>query len=170
MNRPAREDTKPWYQQFWPWLLISIPAATAIAGFATIWLASREPVALVADDYYKEGLAINRDLAKDQAASQLQLSGELDFNRSADATLARLSGNYVGQELKLAFIHPVEITLDQSIVLQRQADGSYSGPLPVREDRWYLELEGVGNTTEWRLKGEIDLRKGHNVLLQADPS
>lgn len=161
-------DTKPWYKQFWPWLLISIPAATAIAGFATIWLASKDPVALVHDDYYKEGMTINRDLAKDRAAVARKLSTLLEFNTEAQRTVATVSGDYEGNEMLLAFIHPVEITLDQSIVLQKQADGIFHGPLPVRIDRWYLELEGTNDVAPWRLKGEIDLRNSDAVLLQAD--
>lgn len=161
-------DTKPWYKQFWPWLLISIPAATAIAGFATIWIASKDPVALVHDDYYKEGMAVNRDLAKDRAAVDRKLSTQLDFNIDAQRVEAIVSGDYEGSEMLLEFIHPVEITLDQSIVLQKQADGVFHGPLPVRIDRWYLELEGTNAIAPWRLKGEIDLRKNNAVLLIPD--
>lgn len=168
MTRTVHEDTEAWYRQFWPWLLISIPAATVVAGFTTIWLASREPVALVHDDYYQEGLSVNRYLAKDRAANELNLSTQLSFDNSANSTLAVVSGQYRGTELKLEFIHPVKISLDQSIMLQKQADGSFRGPLPVAQDRWYLELEGTGSAASWRLKGEIDLRNSHSVLLQPD--
>ena len=58
--------------------------------------------------------------------------------------------------------------LDQSIMLQKQVDGSFRGPLPVGQDRWYLELEDTGSAASWRLKGEIDLRNSHSVLLQPD--
>ena len=168
MTRTTREDTQPWYRQFWPWLLISIPAATVVAGFATIWLATKEPVALVHDDYYQEGLSVIRDLSMDRVANELNLSTQLSFDSSAHSTVAVVSGQYRGTELKLAFIHPVKISLDQSIMLQKQADGSFRGPLPVTLDRWYLELENAGSAASWRLKGEIDLRKSHTVLLQPD--
>ena len=77
MNKVVQQQSPiappPWYRQFWPWLLISIPLLTVIAGVATIWIASREPVALVHDDYYKEGLAINQNLARDRAAANANM-------------------------------------------------------------------------------------------------
>ena len=32
-------DTKPWYKQFWPWFLISLPGSVVIACMFTISLA-----------------------------------------------------------------------------------------------------------------------------------
>ena len=55
-------DTLPWYRQFWPWFLIALPACVVIAAIATALIASRHADDLVADSYYKDGLAINRRL------------------------------------------------------------------------------------------------------------
>ena len=38
--RPPREDTKPWYRQFWPWFLIALPGSVVVASMVTIWLAA----------------------------------------------------------------------------------------------------------------------------------
>ena len=54
------ENQPPWYKQLWPWLLISLPASAVFGGIATFILAVNSPNALVADDYYKQGLAINQ--------------------------------------------------------------------------------------------------------------
>lgn len=32
-------DTKPWYKQFWPWFLISLPGSVVIASMFTISIA-----------------------------------------------------------------------------------------------------------------------------------
>tara|TARA_R110001592_G_scaffold59200_1_gene179570 strand:+ start:14934 stop:15134 length:201 start_codon:yes stop_codon:yes gene_type:complete len=32
-------DSKPWFKQFWPWFLISLPGAVVIASIFTIGLA-----------------------------------------------------------------------------------------------------------------------------------
>ena len=45
-----REDTKPWYRQFWPWFIIALPAAAVLAGFFTLWLAISNPDYMVVDD------------------------------------------------------------------------------------------------------------------------
>ena len=73
---------KPWYRQLWPWLVISGPGAVLVAGAITMWLAFSGADGLVAEDYYKQGLAINRQLAREEAAraqgiaARVELSGE----------------------------------------------------------------------------------------------
>jgi hypothetical protein len=42
-----RTDTLPWYRQFWPWFIISLPAAAVVACMVTIWLAVTNPDAIV---------------------------------------------------------------------------------------------------------------------------
>ena len=46
MHTNTTTDIAPWYRQFWPWFVISIPAATVIACLVTIVIAwqHREPV------------------------------------------------------------------------------------------------------------------------------
>ncbi|MEI7531359.1 MAG: hypothetical protein WCK52_05450 [Betaproteobacteria bacterium] len=45
-------DTKPWWKQLWPWLLISGPAVAIIGCSITIWLA----INLYADKPVREGV------------------------------------------------------------------------------------------------------------------
>lgn len=61
-------DTQPWYRQFWPWFLILLPASVVVASLYTMYLASSGADDLVVDEYYKDGLAINRQLEKSNAA------------------------------------------------------------------------------------------------------
>lgn len=37
--KPARIDEVPWYRQFWPWFVISLPATAVIASLVTVWIA-----------------------------------------------------------------------------------------------------------------------------------
>ena len=78
---------KPWYRQLWPWLLMSMPAAAVVGGAITFWLAATSNNALVVDDYYREGKAINLELDRDRTAAQLGLSAELTREADAAATL-----------------------------------------------------------------------------------
>ena len=55
----------PWYREPWPWLLMAGPVTVIIAGGFTAWLAVTSSDGLVADDYYKQGLAINQTLERD---------------------------------------------------------------------------------------------------------
>ncbi len=76
-RRDLREDSEPWYRQFWPWFLIALPATVVVAGFVTLYIANRHADDLVVDDYYKDGLAINQQLEKKAQAEAAGLSASL---------------------------------------------------------------------------------------------
>ena len=59
---------QPWYRSPWPWLLMSGPAVVLVAGAITTWIAFASADGLVAEDYYKQGLGINKVLAREEAA------------------------------------------------------------------------------------------------------
>ena len=69
-------DSQPWYRQFWPWFLIALPATVVVAGLTTWWIAAHKADSLVVDDYYKEGLAINRQLRKQNITAVVLTSQE----------------------------------------------------------------------------------------------
>ncbi|MCC7269385.1 MAG: FixH family protein, partial [Rhodocyclaceae bacterium] len=70
-------DKRPWYAHRWPWLLMAGPAVVVVAGIVTAWIAATTSDGLVADDYYKQGLAINQRLARQDAAAAMQLEARL---------------------------------------------------------------------------------------------
>jgi hypothetical protein len=57
----------PWWKHGHVWLLISGPAAVVVAGLLTAWIAVASPDPVVAEDYYKQGLEINKQLARERA-------------------------------------------------------------------------------------------------------
>ena len=101
MTRPTQtvHDIEPWYKQGWPWLLISLPASAVVGGIITIFLAVNSPNALVVDDYYKEGLAINQQKQRQANAARIALRGllrhdgsQLTLSLSSAEALARSAG------------------------------------------------------------------------------
>ena len=74
--RTQRLDKGPWYREPWPWIIMAGPAVVVVAGVVTAWIAFSGADGLVADDYYKQGLAINKVLAREQRAAFL---GERHF-------------------------------------------------------------------------------------------
>lgn len=60
--RPATPSVSstPWWRYGHVWLVISGPLAVVLAGFATLWLALRTPDPVVADDYYRRGIALSQ--------------------------------------------------------------------------------------------------------------
>lgn len=63
---PTR-DAEPWWRHGHVWLLIAGPAAVVVAGFITVWIAVVNPDPVVADDYYRRGIEINKTLARNKA-------------------------------------------------------------------------------------------------------
>jgi hypothetical protein len=59
-------DTQPWWQYGHVWLIIAGPAAVIVAGFITLAIAIRMPDPVVAEDYYRRGLNINKTLAAEK--------------------------------------------------------------------------------------------------------
>lgn len=53
----------PWWRYGHVWLVIAGPAVVIVAGFVTLWLALTRPDPVVAEDYYQQGMDINRTLA-----------------------------------------------------------------------------------------------------------
>ncbi len=60
-------DTQPWWSYGHVWLIIAGPALVVVAGFVTLAIAIRIPDPVVAQDYYRQGLNINKTLADKQA-------------------------------------------------------------------------------------------------------
>ena len=65
------EPSAPWWKYGHVWLLISGPLSVVIAGFVTLWLALGTPDPLVAEDYYRRGLDINKTLDQEKAQKAL---------------------------------------------------------------------------------------------------
>jgi hypothetical protein len=70
---PTPLPCAPWWRHGHVWLLIAGPATVVVAGFATLWLAVRQPDPLVAQDYYRRGIEINRTLAAQQQEAKAML-------------------------------------------------------------------------------------------------
>jgi len=142
--------TTPWYKEPWPWILMSGPAAVMVAGAATLWIAYATADGLVADDYYKRGLAINRELGRDAAARARGLQASVEWR--AGTLRVRLAGN-APQALFAQLVHPTRAGLDQRLRLARAQEGVYEAALPpLAPGRWRLVLEDPRG--EWRIVKE----------------
>lgn len=64
----AAAPAVPWWRFGFVWLVISGPAIVVVAGFTTLWIAMRAPDPVMAEDYYRQGIEINRTLEAREAA------------------------------------------------------------------------------------------------------
>ena len=60
MTLPKHE---PWWRFPLVWRVVAGPALVVVASFVTLWLALRTPDPVVAADYYRRGIEIDKALA-----------------------------------------------------------------------------------------------------------
>jgi len=54
----------PWWKFGYVWLILAGPAVVVVAGFYTLWLAIKTPDPVVSQDYYRQGVEINKTLVE----------------------------------------------------------------------------------------------------------
>ena len=69
------ENSGPWWKFPHVWMVVAGPAIVVVAGFVTLYLAISRPDPLVSEDYYKEGMEINKTL---RARHEGRTSGSLE--------------------------------------------------------------------------------------------
>lgn len=153
MNSQEATSSRPWYREPWVWFIIAGPAAVVVAGIYTGWLAMHGSDAVVVDDYYKRGQAINQDLRRDRAAAALGLAMKLRY----DAAANRLEGEVRAGEqpwngmARLYLAHATRPERDLNFLVPVQA-GRFALPLPgLERARWQVVFEGEAR--DWRLTG-----------------
>lgn len=157
MKPGEQQAAQPWYRQFWPWFVFGLPATVVIACMITIYIAVSNPDSLVKDNYYREGLAVNRDLAAQQAASALGVRAVLHANSSTTDVSVKLRGEFTSppQQLMLLFIHPNDAQRDMVVPLYAVDAEQYIGELPAAvTGRWHLQLSPA-DTREWQVKKTV---------------
>jgi hypothetical protein len=156
----------PWYRNHWPWLLMAAPAASVIGGIAMLIVALASDDGLVADDYYKRGLAVNQTLARDRAAAQSGIRARVLFAERFDRVRISLSDAPVAPgALTLRLVHRTRAGLDRTVTLgPTGVPGTYEGALqPPDAGRWRVLLED--GAAQWRLSGEWETPAQSLVLL-----
>ena len=151
-NNIERGAPNPWYREPWPWLLMAGPAIVVVAGFLTLGFAIQSSDGLVADDYYKQGKAINMTLHRDARAQELGYRARISMTQEGRVALSFPEAAPGSARLRLTLHHPTRSGFDREIMLARGADGSYSAAMPAIDvARWSMTLEDEGRA--WRLTG-----------------
>lgn len=151
-----RLDTEPWYKQFWPWFLISLPLSAVIAGISTVIIAVNNQDSMVADDYYKEGMAINMQLDKQQHAVGLGIEANATYSVVNNSLTISMQGDnhYSVDSLILFARHTTLADKDRVVMLNYIGKQQYQVQMePLPQGRWYLILEPVD--ASWRLDASV---------------
>lgn|SRR5690554_4465587 len=167
---------KPWYRQFWFWLVMTPLIVVMPVSFTLVTVAVLHSDDRVIDNYYKHGRMINLSLEQDERAALWQVAAEIQISDSHLLVELQTRTQYP-PALSLWLDHPFEADRDQFVILERQADGYYHGQLTVSAGDWHLNLTPEAARDErteapWRLRGELSLRPErdrYSFTLQARP-
>ena len=158
------ESALPWYKHRFVWFVVAIPFAAVVMGVIMIYLATTSDDGLVADDYYKKGLAINRSLERDAAANEKEISANIEVdNEQGTIKIILNKGNLkiYPEILQLKLQFATHASNDVQVELHHGQNNQYIGYMkkPLPEGKWYFELSGG----EWRLNAHANIKKRVNI-------
>ncbi len=154
----------PWYRQPWPWILAAGPFIAVVAGLYTYRLAVTSSDGLVAEDYYKQGLAADKTIARSERAQAVGLSALLTLKaEKVSVSLSATKEYKVPETLRLTISHPTRAGMDQEIALIK--DGTvYSATMRLpASGHWLVMIEDPAK--EWRLLGNVLLPSNEDVVI-----
>ena len=136
-------EARPWYREPWPWLVMAPVAAVVVAGIATTAIAVTTFDGVVADDYYKQGLGINRTLEREARAQALGIEARFVLNEERDAVRVTVAAKAALPEtLTLRLTHPTLRGEDQAVTLRSIGPSMYEARLrKLRHATWNVSLE-----------------------------
>ena len=160
-NKHSIETPPPWYKQFWPWFLITLPGTVVIAGITTVFIAVYKADSTVSDRYYKKGLAINETVVDLRRADAINLAADISIDVSVWQIKLNADKAINADHIIVKLQHPLDSEKDQQFTLFNAGNQTYRGTLSDAETtRWYIDIFPYGkegSADNWRLKGEIDL-------------
>jgi hypothetical protein len=59
----SETTSQPWWKYGYVWLVLSGPLAVVVAALVSAWIAVHQQDPVLAPDYYRQGLEINKTLA-----------------------------------------------------------------------------------------------------------
>jgi hypothetical protein len=139
----------PWYRERWTWIVMAPPAAAVLAGLATWWIAASGADGLVAEDYYKQGLAINKVIAREARARELGISARLEIGDG------RIRVRLEGAAPEALFVHLAHRTragFDQRLRLARAGEAYEAAMAPLAPGGWRVLIEDPRSS--WRIVRE----------------
>ncbi|MCP4334173.1 MAG: FixH family protein [Gammaproteobacteria bacterium] len=164
MMNAADSPIRNWKREPLVWMLIAIPLSAVIMGVVMITLAIQSFSGLVVDDYYKKGKQINRVLARDQLAYELDLAATFSIDTVGGIKIRFDPGVSVipGERIELKLVHATRPGLDQQLFFDIKDSRLLESPLELPgRGRWNLILQ----TPDWRLTGSLQHPDQRNAQL-----
>lgn len=155
------EIDRPWWTEWGLLLVAGLPALTILACAITVTIAVKGRDGVVSDDYYRQGLAINQSLKRDEVAIERGLSATLSLDRKRQRIRVTVSkanrANPLSTEsrqeqpLRLELINAVHPERDRRLILSPDTDGNWFAEVPgLVTGPWDIVLEAP----DWRLSAK----------------
>ncbi len=94
MQHTTAQAGAPWWKFGHVWLILSGPAVVVVASFITLYLAVTRPDPVIAEDYYRQGIDINKKLDQEtNAATAASLAPALQARNHAATGVLASPGN-----------------------------------------------------------------------------
>jgi len=151
---PALQKADDWKKEPWLLLVVGGPLSVVCAALFSGYLAFSGADKVVTEDYYKQGLMINKDLSRDAEARRLQLQAALHLQAGGQINLTLRGAGELPDSILLSVATSNDDRLVETthrLPLLKTAPGLYQGNLAdTKATIMHIKLEG-GN---WRLTGD----------------
>lgn len=160
---PPKTRRDIWYKEPWLLLVIGGPAAVVCASLYTGYIALHGADKVVAEDYYKQGLMINKDIQRDAKAKEMQLTARISADLAGGKMKLQLTGKGNlpdSVQLSLAGAGTGSNTISEVIrrlPMKQTTPGNYEGDIKLTTNLptdavklFHIKLE----TNDWRLTGD----------------
>ena len=155
---PQKTTKDLWYKEPWMLLVIGGPVIVVIAAIITGVIAWHGADKLVAKDYYKQGVNINKDIYRDGKAGEYKMLASVQLDQVSGKVLLQLAGNTA---LPSSVLFSISATSRESayesvqkITLSQVQPGIYEGLLKIPSASgsfslalWHVKIEAA----DWRL-------------------
>ncbi|MFZ6846804.1 FixH family protein [Undibacterium sp. RuRC25W] len=152
-----------WYKEPWLLLVVGGPLVVVCASIFTGALAFLGSDKVVAEDYYKQGLMIDKDIQRDAKARELQMSATLNFDATSNKIRMKLEGKGAfPNSLQLSIASAASDGMSVAEIIRRLpmtqvSPGVYEGDSKLISNissnsvkLFHLKLEA----SDWRLTGD----------------
>lgn len=175
----GHQDKQPWYKNYMVIIfVIGLPLFVVVACIWFVFYSVQIKDSVVRDDWYMDGKTLYQDVSRDKLSSDLDLKGDMVFEKDGTVTFSLdypkqslesgklLDGTpvYYPDELTLSISHATDIDKDRDAILKHTDGNIYKAEIELDqlESKYYVQVSNEGKL-DWRLRqvGKLPQDKIH---------